>query len=978
MLRPIPVLDRLAPEDPVARRRHRPRPSARRAIRDLERLEAREVLSTFTVSSPGSAGTGSLRQAILDANAAPGADTIQFSITGTIRIRGAALPTVRGQVTIDGTSAPGYASSPVVTVDFARTRGLVFDSGSGGSTLKGLSIVRAAGAGVTLRSSGNTVAGNYIGLLADGKTAAGNLGDGILVEARSHGNLIGRQDPVSGTNYYDASQVPTQPVSGWQGIRAASTPGQYLITGTSGSNGLLYVGPITGSGGTSYLVNYPGAATTSVYGPDLLSNGNIRLVGSYRTGSDAVNGFVYEGSIADLSNAANYRTIAYSGEQFNYVHSTMGGLAVGNTDGPEGNLPIGTGHAFLYDLATNSFLPDVVYPGSLSTTAYGIWWNGGTSYTIAGGYSSPAGTGSLSKAYLVDYDSSTRAFTHWASYSVRDGIDLVSHFQGISSVEKGVYTLSADVASITATNPGQGAAGSVRRNTDGSFGPAVWTDLQYTNSTGITSNDSIYGNAVVGIVISSAGTFCYQAQINVGFQLSNVISGNRGNGVTIDGGSENLVAMNFIGTDATGTVRLGNAREGVRLTNGAARNLIGGQATGGNDPTAGVFVRPPQGNLISANGRNGVLIDRGATANVLSGNFVGTAASGNSALGNRLDGVAIDGADGNALLGCTYPQSPFVFYNVISGNRGNGVTVHNSDQITIHANFLGVGANNATVVANGRNGLLVSGSSKYTQVGGVIPLGNVISGNNANGIEVRDTASGFVSFNTFGGVYAFGGAAPNRRNGILITSRGGNNLIRTSILGGNLGNGIEIGGDATGVQVTDTGIGTDTALSAAIPNGGSGILITGRAHDNAIGGYQPSIEPSNTISGNGRYGIEVAGKARRNRIVHSMIGASSLGTKDIGNALGGILLGPGSSFTTIGGDFDVLRNTIAYSKQGSGIRILSSKGNQVIRNDIRNNSGFGITATGNCRVTVLRRNLIASNTAGAVNLAGSKGVVYIP
>ena len=46
-------------------------------------------------------------------------------------------------------------------------------------------------------------------------------------------------------------------------------------------------------------------------------------------------------------------------------------------------------------------------------------------------------------------------------------------------------------------------------------------------------------------------------------------------------------------------------------------NIIGGQATGGNDPTAGVIVRPPQGNLISGNRGNGVLITNGATGTLL-------------------------------------------------------------------------------------------------------------------------------------------------------------------------------------------------------------------------------------------------------------------------------------------------------------------------------------------------------------------------
>ena len=51
---------------------------------------------------------------------------------------------------------------------------------------------------------------------------------------------------------------------------------------------------------------------------------------------------------------------------------------------------------------------------------------------------------------------------------------------------------------------------------------------------------------------------------------------------------------------------------------------------------------------------------------------------------------------------------------------------------------------------------------------------------------------------------------------------GGNNIIRTCIVSGNLGNGIELGGYATGVQVTDTAIGNETTTGTrAIPNRGT-------------------------------------------------------------------------------------------------------------------------------------------------------------
>jgi hypothetical protein len=950
--------------------------------RRFEVLENRQLLATFLVTSLTDSGAGSLRQALIDANALPGADTINFAVAGTIRVGRTPLPAVTGTVTIDGASAPGFTGTPVVAVNFHGTRGLTFDSGSDGSALESLSLVHAGTSGVTLNSSFVTVQGNYIGILPSSKVGA-NQGDGVRINASSHGDLIGHADPVSSIDYYNADSVPTLPVSGWQGIRAGATPGRYLITGTSDTSGLLYEGPITGSGGTSYAVNVPGSTSSSVYGPNLLSDGEIQLVGTYQDGSGTVHGFLFQGATTDLAQASDYTTIDYPGAQYTYVHSTMGGLAVGNADGPEGDAPIGTGHAFIYNIAQGTFT-DIAYPGAADTTAYGIWDNGHGSYTIAGGYGDPGDTtNGLGHGFMVDYDSSTGTFSHWTSFDYPNGAvgaDYASHFEGISSAENGVYTLAADSLQSGSANPLQGSLVTVRRNTDGSFGPGKWVNLNYPGidpTTALTSANSVAGNAVVGVVIQSSGIFSFQAQVNTGFQLSNVISGNRGNGIGVYGGSYNQIAMNVIGTDASGTFRRSNAGNGVLITDGAVGNLIGGEATGGNDPTGNVFVRPPQGNLISGNGGDGVLITDGSTQNQLSGNFVGTSASGNSAIGNRGDGVAIVGANGNSLLGCTFQQNPFVFYNVLSGNGGNGLRVTNSNDTTVQANFMGVGADNATTVPNHGDGLLVSGTSANTQVGGVIPLGNVISGNAKNGIEVSGKASGFISFNTFAGLYAFSTAAPNQRNGILITSTGGNNLIRTSIVSGNIGNGIELAGGATGVQVTQTATGTNTSIQTALPNLGDGILITGHAHGNAIGGFQPSIEPQVTVSANRRYGIEISGHASDNAIFHASIGTNAMGNGALGNALGGIFLGSGTSSTQIGGASSSLQNLVRFNG-GNGVTLTSSRAASIVENYILNNVSYGLRATGNCSGSVVQGNTFVANGAGNVNLSGSQGVNYTP
>ncbi len=435
-------------EHSVGLRHARRQASKKLAVRSLEVLETRELLSTFTVTNLHNAGSGSLRAAIVESNTQSGPNTIYFEIAGTIRIGRTSLPAITNSVTIDGASAPSFAGTPVVTVNFQGTRGLKFAAGSDGSILESLALVKAGNAGVTLSASNVTVQGNDIGLLSNGKTVAGNRGDGVQINAPSHGDLIGQSNPVSSIDYYPTTDVYTSsgqamPVSGWQGIRAGDTSGQYLISGTSDVNGLLYEGPITGVGGTAYSVNYPGAASTSVYGPDNLGNGELRLVGSYTTGTGQTDGFLFQGTTADLSNSSDYQTINYPNVTYTYIHSTMGDLAVGNG----GDIPAQTDHAFLYSIS-DATQTDIVYPGSTSTSAYGVWYNGGTSYTICGGYTSLlSGNKTEASGYLVDYNSATGQFSNWTSYSDPNGLagqSLATHFQGISSTQAGVYTLGAN------------------------------------------------------------------------------------------------------------------------------------------------------------------------------------------------------------------------------------------------------------------------------------------------------------------------------------------------------------------------------------------------------------------------------------------------------------------------------------------------------------------------------------------------------
>jgi titin len=193
-----------------------------------------------------------------------------------------------------------------------------------------------------------------------------------------------------------------------------------------------------------------------------------------------------------------------------------------------------------------------------------------------------------------------------------------------------------------------------------------------------------------------------------------------------------LIEGNFIGTDPTGTVALGNSGDGVYINN-TPNNMIGGTT-------------PAARNVISAStDYHGIeIVFRGATDNLVQGNFIGTDATGSRSLANSGDGVRIHDASHNTIGGTT-PEAG----NVISGNglQGIEITGDGARDNLVQGNYIGVDVSGEIALGNGLVGIFVLAGAQSNRIGsdadGIADASerNVISGNGSSGVAIRDAGS---------------------------------------------------------------------------------------------------------------------------------------------------------------------------------------------------------------------------------------------
>ncbi len=208
-----------------------------------------------------------------------------------------------------------------------------------------------------------------------------------------------------------------------------------------------------------------------------------------------------------------------------------------------------------------------------------------------------------------------------------------------------------------------------------------------------------------------------------------------GDGIELKGvsSSSNTVEGNYIGTDTSGTLDLGNTQNGVTIVSGASSNVLGGTAAS-------------RRNIISGNDSVGINIqDTNTISNRVEGNFIGTDITGQAPLGNTVEGIVVGNSATNNVIGGTVTGAR----NLISANLGDGVSVWGSStrDNAFQGNYIGTDITGTVVAGMGNQdeGIDIHLDASGNTVGNFAATGfNRIAGNGSHGIEIVSGTDNFI------------------------------------------------------------------------------------------------------------------------------------------------------------------------------------------------------------------------------------------
>ncbi|MEY2495869.1 MAG: hypothetical protein QOJ45_2361 [Verrucomicrobiota bacterium] len=480
---------------------------------------------TFVVTTTNESGAGSLRQAIVNANAHPNgasADTIRFNIGSGNGVRtivlASALPEISDPVIIDGWTQPGWNGAPLIEV--TPRAGLAVDGlviTGGATTIRGL-VMNGFQAALKFSQNGNNVVkGCYLGTDNTGELPTSN--DNGIYSLSTSNNLIGGtsaadRNIISGNRFQgiffsepDAFSIKTQ---------GNVIQGNYVGTDVTGTVAVPNCPAAGNAGAGIFVISNNAKIGGSDMGAGNLISGNARG-GISLTGSGAVISGNFVGT--DVSGS-----VALPNNGNGIFMASLGGMLGGPTAGARNLVSGNTGNGIQVESSSG-----LIQGNFIGTDATGkVALPNGNGLGVAG-RSNVIGGDAVGAGNLISGNTGTGLF----------------FFVGLSTIGGGFNPVPPQFNLVQ--------------------GNLIGTDVTGTAALA-NGGDGIYfargqiggGSNRIGGNFSGAG---------------NVISGNLGNGIHIEQTAATVIQGNLIGTGRDGIKGLGNGQAGILMVDCPSSNI---------------------------------------------------------------------------------------------------------------------------------------------------------------------------------------------------------------------------------------------------------------------------------------------------------------------------------------------------------------------------------------------------------------------
>lgn len=890
--------------------------------------------TTYTVTNTNDSGAGSLYQAILDANANPGLDTITFAIPGagphTITIIGI-LPTITDSLFINGWSQGGlgYSGPPLIVITGTASSGLTITSGN--NTVCGLVISgfvsNGANNGILLSgaaAANNWIYGNYIGTDASGTSDWGNAGAGIRLELRANHNLIGtngdgvndsaERNLISGNDTFGinitgadygtgadynivAGNIIGTDITGSFGLPNSSDPSRGAVYINSADNNRIG----TDGDGNGFDANEENLISGNIgAGVQVGGDSTYTVIAGNRIGTNAA-------GTADLGNTGDGVALLY-GTAHNRVGTDTNGVA----DDAERNIISGNDkfgvqihdNYVQYNMVAGNYIgTDISGVLPVGNTLAGVNFGGTSNNNLIGGTTAASnviafnGYGITMSGFGSDpYNNAIRRNRIFSNTNL--GIDLSYWTYPGDGITPNDGSPDADLGPNRLQNfpvLSNASPVSVQGTLTSAPNKAYEIDL-YANQ---TCHSSGYGQGEI-----------YLTTITVNTDASGTASFNA---------SFPYVTIGYSFT-ATATDPNGNTSEFS-----ACQVIPGFTVTNADDSGAGSLRQA----ILDANARPGL----DYIGFDIPGTGVHTIAL-TSILPVITDPIVIDGTTQPGANCASWPPT----LKIEIKDNGTGMTSSDS--------LMALSGGNSVV-----RGLVIN---EFPARGLSLLSDNNVVECNFIGPDVTGTQR-LVSLDvTPVGIHVEAGAKHNRigTNGDGIADNAERNLISGNRYG------VEIWGTGTDYNViAGNYIGTDVTGTLPLPNVshigdpvGAQIYIALGAQHNLIGtnsdGTADEAERNVLSSDDLTSAVYVDGNnTNYNTIAGNYIGTDVTGSLPLGNGVG-ITFMNGASNNLVGGNGTNASNVIAYNQQQGIVVFSNSIGNSVVHNRIFSNGGLGIDLDG--------------------------------